>query len=703
MLLHPDAEEALILHPAQAEMNSNDAMAIRDALPKVVLQRLFKLLKKNRAVKLGTIRGWLTDTAEFDCAIGEIGAKMKKKDKDPLDKELKANYPSGRAPYARDVMRKVTAEVMAGQDPRSEGGTLYALHAEKKSLPESEIDQKTNNHLVRHRLRIMRRLIDEIVREYAKGDKARIDQVTIEVNRDVKELSGKTAKLIAQDMTTRLRSHKEAVEYASAQLEVPSHRLGGSFIRKVRIAMDTGWTCPYTGQEYDIHALRSRSVDLDHIIPRSKRTSDSLDSLVITFKAINAWKSNTTALEFVETQGGKAVPGMPNLSILSTQHYRELVETLGKKRVSHADDKHRRDNRCKRLLTRRADDKDVAGFTPRDLTVSSHLVKLALAVAADVFREEESPPDIRTIPGRITKEVRCSWNLLGHLATVNPQVISAEGELKTKTEIREVTHLHHAVDAMTIALARTLIPANGTIWELMIKRNLRPHEREQLEKTGAFVFDSDGRAHLRDLHEETLASLQSALAECRVATHIPAGKRGATLEKNAWGIIQRTKDMVEIRQQSRDEKTDVIIRKTDRVHVNKLLGITPRGTSKLQSLKGVIVISDNYGVALDPAPEVIPYHQVWRRLGVLKKKNGGVMPRILRKGMLIGVAKGRYAGLWKVCSIKNKQRDGILLEVSTPDGVASATEPRLLSLIRDGLEIHPVLYTGIPRCVTPCD
>jgi CRISPR-associated endonuclease Csn1 len=473
--------------------------------------------------------------------------------------------------------------------------------------------------------------------------------------------------------------------------------------------MDLDWTCPYTSARYDIHQLRSGGVDLDHIIPRSQRTSDSLDSLVITFKAVNAWKTNTTAIDFIETHGGKPVPGMPNLSIVSPKAYLELVDDLKRKRLPHPDDQRRRDNRCKRMLTKHSDNAASKGFTPRDLTMTSHLVTLASSVIRDVFRDEEQLPIIRSIPGPITKKVRMSLEVLGALAKVNPLVLNSEGELKTKTEIRDISHLHHAVDAITLGLATSVVPVDGGVWALMLKRNLLPAERQRLEATGAFRFDSSGRAELRPLHPETRASIDRCLAECRVATHLSRSRHGATLEKTTWRVVGHDGDQVEIRQQSRDEKTGAIHRKTDKVNAKRLLGITPRGKSKLQALKGAIVISDNYGVALDPEPEVIPFHQVWKRIGTIRRRNNGLTPRLLRNGMMIRVRSGKFAGIWKVFSVKDAQAR-IMIDMGTPDATKLLNKTpghkinvSIKTLLTDGLEICETGYTGVPLNVPPPD
>ncbi len=707
MLSHPDAEEALILHPPLREVHMPAMAKLWPLLPAMVQRRLLSKLAKGRAVALSEVRGWLDDPSEFDRVLRESQEKSRKKDADPLKATVKANYPAGRAPYARGVMRQAAAEVMDGREPREEGGCLYGASRAGIRLTEQELDKRTNNHMVRHRLKIMRRLLTDIVEVYAQGDKSRIDHVTIEVNRDVKDLSGMTAKQIGMEMGVRLRSHKAAVEYASKELGIPPHRLGGSLIRKVRIAMDLGWTCPYTGQMYDIRQVRSGAMDLDHIIPHSKRTSDSLDSLVLTFKQVNLWKSNRSALDFITAEGGKVVPGAPNLSILSPARYAELVEALSKMKAPHKEDQRRIKSRCARLLQRMTDEGAARGFTPRDLTVSSHLVKLAFAVANDFFQETGGGPVVRNVPGRITKEVRMGWKIMDLLATVNPLVLGEDNTLKTKTEIREVTHLHHAVDAVTLGLASDAIPADGTVWALMLRRRIvNAADRALMDRAGAFRFDADGRPSLRDLPEETRQSILNCLKERRVITHIPARRHGAALEENTRGIVSVEDGVVTLRQRSSNEKGEYQGINVTKVSTNKILGIEPSSPSKLKAIGGALVITENFGVALDPTPEVIPFHHVWRRIGEIKKRNNGKTPRIIRNGMIIHVEKGTYAGTWRVCSVKDAAAK-IMLDIALADMVKLQNKTPgvkinagLKSLLDGGLTILPLKYTGVSSCPT---
>jgi hypothetical protein len=122
----------------------------------------------------------------------------------------------------------------------------------------------------------------------------------------------------------------------------------------------------------------------------------------------------------------------------------------------------------------------------------------------------------------------------------------------------------------------------------------------------------------------------------------------------------------------------------------------------------VLVIPDNFGVALDPQPKIIPFQKVWPRLQEIKKANGGKMPRVIRNGQIIRVPGGKnFKGFGKVFSAKNNAA-GMALDIGSPDVVRlkNKTEGhrinvRLATLIADGLEIMKSPLTGVAVCPIP--
>lgn len=713
LLLHPDAGEALIFDPARKLVATNAAL---DAVwPKLPEQTRKYTLNKWRQGRQLSPSGIISDLDEADRARAKAAFadfittenSSKKKRKAPLTLEgllatkLSAKLLSGRAPYHREIMREAVADVMErGIHPTEERGCLYRSEAIRNAQLHRAIDDQTNNHLVRHRLLILERLHRDILKEYAGGVASSVARVTIEVNRDLQKLSGKTAKQVAQDLGQRLANFKSVTKRLEAAFEGQGIKITPGLIRKARIADDLGWTCPYTGQKYDEFDLLNRKVDKDHIIPRSERPSDSLDSLVITFSEINKWKGSRTALCFVEDEQSKPVPGLPNLTIKTLKRFKEDGEALETFK-GHDDDQRRKKNRKRLLQLRTYVDKE---FTPRDLTQTSQLVRLGAQILQKAYAGSQKSPVITSIPGGVTGAVRRSWNLLGCLAAANPLVLDENNEVKTKTEIRDITHLHHALDACVLAFTSQFLPRDGGIWELLVKRRLNEAEQRLMRQRlhSMVQINGTGEFRLADLPEGFKKQIRERLAERRVMQHIPKEMAGLRAEQNAWRVVKVENGEVHLRQRIRKpDGSRPLKEKTEKI--GKVIGLQP---GELQRRKAVLVIPDNYGLALDPEPTIIPFHKVWPRIQELRQKNGGKLPRVLRNGGLIAVPKGLFAGLWKIFSVKNNA-SGIAVDIGSPDATRLQNKTmghkinvRLTTLLKDGMEILATPYTGVAACPT---
>lgn len=738
MLMHPDAKEALLLDPVQKLVRSDDLAPFWALLPERVQKRLRGQWRRGKTFPLAAIREQLaaagSDTGAFDAALqqqldGSVTRTRRRAKQLTREEWLGRSFPTkrlrldGRAAYARPLLQRAFEEVMAGKHPKEEDGCLFLTEKIREEQLNREIAEQTNNHLVRHRLLILERVLRDIVKEYAAADKTRVARITIEVNRDLREMSGKTAKEKAQDLGLRIANH----HHVAAELEESlggKTRITAGLIRKARIADDLGWTCPYTGQKYEPVNLAERKVDKDHIVPRSDRTSDALESLVITYSEINKWKGKRTAWQFVEQEQGKPVPGLPNLSILSLNRYRDFVEALPpnrdplklKKLTGHTrpiDDDLRRWKRKELLKLPTYTEKT---FLPRDLTQTSQLVRMGAQVLRRAFRECPRQPVVVSLPGSVTGEVRKAWKVLGCLSLANPQVLDEKGEVRKKDEIRGITHLHHALDACVLGFASHFIPNNGRVWELIVKRNLNDTERSQLGALGVFGFDSESRFSLRDLGADLKEQIRQRIAEKRVVQHIPARMDGLRVEQNTWRVVKIEDGEATIRQRIRQPDGKRPVKEAEE-KVTKLLGLQ---AGKLLKNKGVLVVPDNFGVALDPEPIVISFHKVWPKLQELRQKNNGRPPRVLRNGQLIRVKDGTYKGTWRILSIKNKGDGWVNLDLGQPDTVRSMfdwlnpitgkkmkkttpgckLEANLKTVIKGGLMSAKYPLTGIAPCPT---
>jgi hypothetical protein len=731
MLMHPDAKEALLLDPVQKLISSDDVQPFWKLFSERLQKRLRGKWRRGKVFSLAQIRKQLEslggDVSAFDAELQRQldahNTKAKKKDKQTTREQwLQKCYPAhpikldGRAAFARHLLKQACEEVLAGKPhPKEKGGCLFISEEIRQKQLNREIAEQTNNHLVRHRLLILERLLADIIKEkdYADGKKEHIGKITIEVNRDLREMSGKTNYEKQADLNNRIKNHHAVAEKLEKAFAEESNGkpipITAGLIRKARIAEDLGWKCPYTGQPYEPKHLITRFVDKDHIVPRSERASDSLDSLAVTFSAVNKWKGKRTAYQFVEQEQGKPVPDLPNLSIMSLARYKEFVAGL-EIRGSHEDDRRRKKKRRELMLLPKYEEKE---FTPRDLTQTSQLVRLG----AQVLRKNLphlTTGDVTSLPGSVTGTVRKNWKLEACLNLANPQVMEETLDenrrkvrrAKTKTEIRDITHLHHALDACVLGIASNYFKNQklgaSSLWELLVKRKFNEQEKSILHTLGIFQFDKEGNAQLKNLPDAIKEQIRQRLAEKRVMQHVPARMDGLRVEQNTWRVdsIDENGNVTihqRIRQAdgSRSQNPPVVEKAT------KLLGLKPiNGKGKLAANKGVLIIPDNFGVALDPQPTVIPFHKVWTRLQELKKANGAKMPRVLRNGQLIQYGEKGKVEIWKVFSIKNTAR-GIMLDIGRPDEISnSRNNNRLNSFLKNGLKVLPQNYTGIAVCPT---
>lgn len=778
--LHPDSEEALVLDPVmdevrKAEGNRAKLSPIWKQLPDTVKAATIAEWKAGKGVSFAWMLCQSIGTPSHEVFLAALQHgfdSLKPKRGNPpfadfdsylLKTAITPKFPSGRAPYARPVLRQVVAEVRDGYDAtkacrstdlengedKTENGVLYDLGIPtsrvRRLQEERPLEKLTNNHLVRHRLLILNRLLDDIAAEFVVGGKE-VTRVIVEVARDVSQFSGMTAKEIKTELNSRLKDFKGAVAYLEKY--APELPMNGSIIRKCRIAMDLDWQCPFTGEKYDAYLLPK--LEREHIIPYATRNTNALHALVLTWPEVNRMKGKRTARQFVIDCAAQPVQNLTRLSIFTPNQYNSFVEKLDTK--GHPDDARRKRARKALLNTTSFEDKEL-GFTDGDLTKTSHLMKLALKGLTSRFAGAICDP----IPGSVTGEVRKAWSLMGSLALACPEVIGSDGKSLPKDEIRGLTHMHHALDAATLALAAHYFPLQvrgsdqkGKIWQALLKRRRTAEEKEFLHRLGIFDRyqrvrrDKEGNettetdVRLRDLPDGVKQKLARSLAQCRVAQHVPADQSGTKAEQTTWSILgydgkyaivlqrinrsllkiaegeerrrwenvpvtkkaakllEKHGDLMTLRQRALVSRG---ILKLTREPLNRLLGPNPvEGPSKLQQHgkgRGAIVIEQNFAIALAPEPLLVPFHKVNQTLMALRNLNGGVMPRLLRIGCLINVPRGTWKGVWRITSVKNSEAYGISVDLAAPHGLKMGKgNAKIPDMIRDGLEILPHRYTG---------
>jgi len=703
------ADKNLVTDPALKLISSSTVLkSIMPLVSDATREEVLSKLRKKHGVTIAEMIVDLAESEELSTALTAAYKKESKKKKEKygsmdrwVDQQtFAAAFDSGRAPYGRSVMKQAVKEILSGKDPYSEGGCLYLTEEMIKRQEGRSLESLTNNHLVRHRLMILKRLFKDMVKEFCDGDKERIRSVVVEVNREVSSMSGKSMKLIKQEEGLKRADHKKARLRMEKAVEESGEniRVGAGLIRKARIAQDLGWTCPYTGEPFDELTLIHKQVDLDHIIPRSERLSDAMVGLVVTFSEINRWKGARTAYQFISEEQGKRVPGKPNLSIVSLSAHISFCEEKGKRfkrqilrmqnrrQKALLPDVKRRLARMSFLLTESYIEKE---FTPRDLTISSYVAKLAVGQIKNEFGSLPKKPPVISLPGRLTGEARKSWKLLGLLSAVNEKITSD----MPKNDIRGLTHLHHALDAAVMGLMAHCADnlSDGTTWQLLLKRNLRPDEKNRLKANMKNISFDGNRAHLLDVPDEIKEQLRKCLLERRVVQHVPSSMDGMKVEENTRGVIGFDEEKKKVKLRQTDNETAEVS--------EKLVGYKAKG-SKLAVQKGVRVINQNFGVALTNPPQIITWHKVFPELKEIEQKTGK-WPQVLRNGMLILVPNGNYSEVskvWKIFSVKNEARYPAL-DMGLPDALKPLKRGvNLNSLIRDGLSIVDNDLTGDGIC-----
>jgi len=749
MMTDPNAADALVLDPPLAFVRTNSEMKVAWPLLPASLQcRILARLNRHK----GITWGWVAAQPEAPPSLPEVlleasSSKGKSKTKSgPVtwavlsQRGLSPRWPTGRAPYSRAVMRKAVEEVMAGGHPAAAGGVLFMSEERINRERAKTLDELTNNHLIRHRLRMLDRLISDMTKRYTGGDPAQVVHCVVEVVRDLAEFSGKTNEEITTELNARLKNFNDVANRLKQDLHGINVAIGAGLIRKARIADDLNWKCPYTAEGFDAVTLARGGVDLDHVIPRSQRASDSLDSLVVTFPAVNRWKGNRSARQFVADEQGKTVPGLPHLTIRSLEDYDKMVAGLaGDEKPTRftrgpgsTGDKMRRWNRKQRLSRENIED---SGFTPRDLTVTSHLTRLACRQIERSIPSLQKPGSITSIPGSVTGVIRKAWHCLGCLAKAAPlilhevpawdeagqPIVDTTGKQVVQTlprpkgEVREITHLHHALDAAVMGYAVMLLPRDGKLWEQIVTRKVPAADAAEFKKaygwTGMLKLaapKNGGGSHrleVLDLPHTFKKILAERLAERRVVMHVPADMRGARLKLNSWRVVSVADGRVKLRQRSFDPKDNDPESgarrrawKSKELSVRGVVGMEP---GKLARARAALVISENFGVAvLDSAAggqseryRVIPFHQVKKQLAELTALNNGVRPLIIRNGDTIVVQSGNFSGRWRVFSVKNAKA-GVMLDLGQPDTIKPLNKTdghkinvKLASLLAGGLSV----------------
>ncbi|MEM1000116.1 MAG: type II CRISPR RNA-guided endonuclease Cas9 [Bacteroidota bacterium] len=331
--------------------------------------------------------------------------------------------------------------------------------------------QRMNNPNVRKVLNELRRVVNAVINHYGHPETIRIELA--------RELSQPLERRLRKSKTIRdnfERNEKARTELAqeidAAGLRVD--RITRKLVRRYQLWEEQGRRCIYSGQSIGFRQLLISQVDIDHIVPYSRRPEDGYHALVLTTRELNAEKGNRTPWEWL---GG------------DPQRWAQFEAVVGSLRKNNGYPF----SKEKRLLAKESPQID--GFLSSQLNDTAHAARLAMKYLRLVCA------DIEAVKGGMTAALRNAWRLKmnrfgeGELLA-NPylhelqEIGIAPGEFRA--DKLRLDHRHHAVDAAVIACT-----TRKAIQNLVYFRNRGRPESRHLRQHPWPEFYADLRAVLQ--------------------------------------------------------------------------------------------------------------------------------------------------------------------------------------------------------------
>lgn len=318
-----------------------------------------------------------------------------------IDLSLKALYKI--LPLMREGLRYDEAVQKAGLQE-------HRKHLQKSEflIPLKEYEPYLANPVVARALSEYRKVLNALLKKYGA-----VHKIHLEFAREAK-LSAKERQKYEKGQ----REHFEANQNAIKQCEILGLPLNGANILKMKLWLEQGECCAYSGDKITESDLKdSNALQIDHIYPYSRSFDDSYMNKVLVFSKENQNKLNKTPFEAFGNNKEKW-DRILNLSVkLPKQKQRRISNTNFK-------------------------DKE-GGFLARNLNDVGYIARLASQWTKDcleflplsenevnIVGEKGSKKHIEAISGNLTATLRHYWGL---------------GDKDRNN------HLHHAVDAIILA------------------------------------------------------------------------------------------------------------------------------------------------------------------------------------------------------------------------------------------------------------
>lgn len=354
---------------------------------------------------------------EDDDTLREILAPYALGDK-AVDALLKFDVPDGYMRYSRKAMERMLPFLEEGKNEyealQAAGyGGMGDTRVFDYLPPLVEVGIEIRNPVVERALVETRKVVNALLRAYGRPRR-----IVVELAREV-TLSQKQREEYSKMMRQRESQRAEAREMLRAEFGIPQPSRDD--IDRFLLWKEQGGRCPYTGEPIPQSELFSESVQVDHILPRWRSLDDSFGNKVLCKTQANQEKGDRTPREWLmETDG---------------ERYQAVLKRV---RDMSIDEGKRRRFEVEQL------EED---FAQKQLNDTRYIAREVVAYLEFLYPCELRAGEkvVATSRGQFTADLRRVLGLNDILSRVRDSTGNA---LKSRED-----HRHHAVDAVTIALA----------------------------------------------------------------------------------------------------------------------------------------------------------------------------------------------------------------------------------------------------------
>ncbi|RFM27129.1 type II CRISPR RNA-guided endonuclease Cas9 [Deminuibacter soli] len=311
---------------------------------------------------------------------------------------------------------------------------LQQLLADKlDTLPKNSLRQP----IVEKILNQLINLVNDIIAIHGRPD-----EIRIELARELKQSKEERNNTFMQ-IAKRERENKAIIDRIEKEYGSFGVRATRNTIIKWRLFHEingqdvkTNATCIYCGKQFGItDALQGNSIDVEHIIPKSKLFDDSQSNKTLTHRRCNEDKDNRTAYDFMKSKGDSAFSS-----------YLQTIDHLYNNKII---------NKTKRDKLLMPADKIPQDFIDRQLRETQYISRKAKELLEKVCY------NVWTTSGSVTAYLRHIWGWDDVLVNLQLPKYRELGltEYNNDKEIingwsKRDDHRHHAIDALTIACTR---------------------------------------------------------------------------------------------------------------------------------------------------------------------------------------------------------------------------------------------------------